>query len=373
MPDDSTDDRGGGWGADATVQARIRTPGSGRRRALRVLAWTVAGALVLGGSTLGFAYYKFNGNISGVDINAALGSERPVDTPNGSMDILVLGSDSRSGTNGRYGTDQGGARSDTAMVVHINKEHDRASVVSIPRDTVVERPACALDDGSGQTVPPQQAMFNSAYEAGGPPCAVKTVESMSGVRMDHFVEVDFRGFKKLIDTLGGVEVTTDRQIKDKDSHLDLRAGTHRLSGEQSLGLVRTRHGVGDGSDLGRIKLQQAFVKALIEQVDSVGVFSNPRKLYDLADTATSAITTDSDLDTASDVAGLAQLLKGIESRDIQMTTMPVEYDPANPNRVLPMEAKARQVWEAVRNDVPIPKSATEGSAGDEAGVKDVVR
>ena len=122
-------------------------------------------------------------------------------------------------------------------------------------------------------------MFNTAYEVGGPACAVKTVEQMSGIRMDHYVEVDFTGFKKLIDALGGVPVTTNKPIKDDKSHLDLQAGKHTLNGEQALGLVRTRHGVvGDGSDLGRIQLQQAFIKALIGQVKSVGVFSNPAKL-----------------------------------------------------------------------------------------------
>lgn len=376
MPEEDTEAQAEAEGRAARgvrPTGRRRKPRTGRQRAARIVVWTLASVLVLGGSTLGFAYFKFSGNISGIDINAALGTDRPDDTPNGSMDILVLGSDSRSGSNAKYGTDGGGARSDTAMIVHINKKHDRANVISIPRDTIVDRPACKRDDGSGHKAPAQQAMFNTAYETGGPPCAVKTVESMSGVRMDHFVEVDFSGFKKLINTLGGVEVTTNKPIKDPDSHLDIQAGTHRLSGEQSLGLVRTRHGVGDGSDLGRIQLQQAFVKALIKQVNSVGVFSNPKKLYDLADTATSTITTDSDLDSATDVAGLAKMLKGIKTDDIQMTTMPVEYDPADPNRVIPMEAKAQQVWKAVKKDEPIPKSATKDSAGDQTDIEDVVR
>jgi len=191
--------------------------------------------------------------------------------------------------------------------------------------------------------------------------------------MDHFLEIDFSGFKKLVDTLGGVEVTTDRPMKDEDSHLDIPAGTHRLSGEESLGLVRTRHGVADGSDLGRIKLQQAFIKALVKQVDSVGLFSSPKRLYELADTATSAITTDSELDSTSDVAGLAQMLKGIAPEDIRMTTMPVQYDPMNRNRVLPLAEQTEQVWRALRNDTVIPKSATENSAGRQTDIKDVVR
>lgn len=352
---------------------RRRRPRSGRRRALRATAWTVAGAVVLGGAGLGFVYFKLDGNISGVDINAALGTDRPQDVPNGSMDILVLGSDTRAGDNAKYGQDQGGARSDTAMVLHINEQHDKASVVSIPRDTLVQRPACKGDASEGnKDVPAQRAMFNSAYEVGGPACAVKTVESLSGVRMDHYMEVDFAGFKKLIDTLGGVKMTTSKPINDKDSHLNLAAGTHQLSGEQSLGLVRTRHGVGDGSDLGRIQLQQAFVKALIDQVNSIGVFSSPKKLYDLADTATSSITADSELDSVGRLSGMGKMLKGVKSDDIQMTTLPVTYDPNDPNRVVQIDSKTDQVWQALRQDKPIPKSATKGSAGDRTDIGGVV-
>ncbi|MBQ1159645.1 LCP family protein [Streptomyces sp. A73] len=356
------------------ASGRRRRPLSGRRRAVRVAAWTAAGAVVLGGTSLGFVYFKLDGNISGVDINAALGTDRPQDVPNGSMDILVLGSDSRAGANAKYGKDEGTARSDTAMVLHINEKHDKASVVSIPRDTLVQRPSCKGDESvDNKTVPAQRAMFNSAYEVGGPACAVKTVESLSGVRMDHYLEVDFAGFQRLINTLGGVEMTTHEAIKDKDSHLNLKAGTHRLNGEQSLGLVRTRHGVGDGSDLGRIQLQQAFLKALIDQVNSVGVFSSPKKLYDLADTATSAITTDSDLDSVSKLTGMAKMLKGIKSDDIQMTTLPVRYDPNDPNRVVQIDSKTKKVWSAIKHDRPVPKSATKGSAGDKTGIGDVVQ
>ncbi|TGG81932.1 hypothetical protein D8771_17950, partial [Streptomyces albus] len=244
-------------------------------------------------------------------IDAKLGTDRPDDVDDGSQDILVLGSDSRSGDNGKYGEDEGAARSDTAMVMHIDKGHKSASVVSIPRDTLIERPACESDTTGDQVPAEHRAMFNTAYEVGGPACAVKTVESMSGIRMDHYLEVDFTGFTKLIDELGGVEITTKTAIDDSKSHLDLEPGTHTLNGEQSLelidelggveittktaiddskshldlepgthtlngeqslGLVRTRKSVGAGSDLGRIQLQQAFIKALMDQTKSVGVF-----------------------------------------------------------------------------------------------------
>ncbi|WP_406145926.1 LCP family protein [Streptomyces sp. NBC_01012] len=352
--------------------SRRRKPSRGRR--VKKIALCCAAALVvIGGSGLGYAYFTLNGNLKGVDIDAALGTDRPDDVDNGSQDILVLGSDSRSGANSRYGADEGSARADTAMVVHVDEGHKAASVVSIPRDTLVDRPACASGTGGGQVGAEQEAMFNSAYAVGGPACAVKTVEAMSGIRMDHYVEVDFTGFKKLIDELGGVELTTSQAIDDPDSHLTLKPGTHTLTGEQSLGLVRTRHSVGDGSDLGRIQLQQAFVKALMDQTKSVGVFSNPKTLFGLADTATKAVTTDSELASVKKLTGFANGLKGLGSKNVDMVTLPVEYDPDDPNRVLPQEKADQQVWTALEHDKAIPASATAQSAGDKGGAGKVVR
>ncbi|MGW2019937.1 LCP family protein [Streptomyces sp. NPDC001927] len=343
---------------------RRKQPAKGRR-ALTVAAWSAAAIVVVGGSGLGYVYFKLDGNLQGVDINAKLGTDRPKNVDNGSMDILVLGSDSRSGDNGAYGKDEGGARSDTAMVVHVYEGHKKASVVSIPRDTLIDRPAC-VDERGTRVAGSKRAMFNTAYEVGGPACAVKTVESMSGIRMDHYIEVDFTGFKKLVDKLGGVEITTTEAIKDSKSHLNLAPGTHTLNGEQSLGLVRTRKSVGDGSDLGRIQLQQAFMKAFIDQVKDVGVFSNPKKLLDIADTATKAITPDSELDSVNELMGFAQGLAGLGADDVHMVTMPVEYDPADLNRVIPLEAQSRQVWQALKADKPIPASATKDTATGKA-------
>ncbi|MCP9957271.1 LCP family protein [Streptomyces sudanensis] len=340
------------------------------RRGLAAIAWAALVLALLGAGGAGFAYLRLDANIEGVDIDTRLGDDRPDDVDDGSLDILVLGSDSRSGANGAYGRDKGTARSDTAMVVHLHQGRRKASVVSIPRDTLITRPECTRRDGRGEPAA-YRAMFNTAYEVGGPACAVKTVERMSGIRMDHYVEVDFTGFKKLVDELGGVRVTTTRPIEDDDSHLTLPAGTHTLDGEQALGLVRTRKGVGDQSDLGRIRLQQEFLRALVDQVERVGVLSDPRKLWGLADTATKAITPDSGLDGVGELAGLARGLSGLGSDDIHLVTMPVRYDPADPNRVVPVEDRAQQVWQALRQGLPVPASAVRDAAA--AGGGDVIR
>ncbi|WP_406365545.1 LCP family protein [Streptomyces sp. NBC_00645] len=345
------------------AKGRRRKTRSTRSKALLVTAWTAAGIVVLGGTGAGYLYFKLNGNLKNVDINQALGSERPSKVDNGSENILVLGSDTRSGGNKKLGggTDDGSARSDTAMIVHVYKGHKKASVVSIPRDTLIERPSCVDAEGTRHDAA-SGVMFNSAYSTGGAACAVKTVESVTGIRMDHYIEVDFSGFQKLIDDLGGVTVTTTKDIKDPESHLNLKAGSHELNGKQALGLVRTRHGVGDGSDLGRIQLQQAFMKALVDQVKHIGILSSPKKLYDLADTATKAVTTDSDIGSVTDLASFASGLKGISSSHMAMVTMPVQYDSADANRVLVDKDKAELVWKALKDDRPIPKAATKGTA-----------
>ncbi|MFH0520417.1 LCP family protein [Streptomyces sp. M41] len=352
------------------AKGRRRRPRD-KRKGLMIAAWTAAGIVVLGGTGAGYLYFKLNGNIKSVDIDQALGTDRPDKVDNGSENILVLGSDTRSGSNKALGggADDGSARSDTAMIVHVYEGHKKASVVSIPRDTLIDRPTCTDTEG-GKHDAASGVMFNESYSTGGAACSVKTVESITGIRMDHYLEVDFAGFQKLIDELGGVEVTTTEKIKDPDSHLDLEAGKHRLTGEQALGLVRTRHGVGDGSDLGRIQLQQAFVKALINQVRDINLFGDPKRLYNLADTATKTVTTDSDLGSVNSLMSFANGLKGIGSKDMTMVTMPVRYDPADPNRVLVAESQAEQVWKALKNDEPIPKSATKGTATGDA--KDVV-
>ncbi|NMI61010.1 MULTISPECIES: LCP family protein [unclassified Streptomyces] len=363
MPEPGTPGDPGTSAPRGRVKGSRRKPRSTRSKALLITAWTAAGIVVLGGAGAGYLYFKLNGNIKTVDINQALGTDRPLKVDNGSENILVLGSDTRSGSNKKLGggTDDGSARSDTAMIVHIYEGHRKASVVSIPRDTLVPRPSCT--DAKGVThAAATGVMFNSAYSTGGAACAVKTVESMSGIRMDHYIEVDFSGFQKLIDDLDGVRVTTTKNIKDPDSHLNLTAGTHTLDGQQALGLVRTRHGVGDGSDLGRIQLQQAFIKALVNQVKHIGVLSSPTKLYDLADTATKTVTTDSDLGTVKNLASFANGLKGISSSNMNMVTMPVQYDSADANRVLVDKAKAQLVWTALKNDGAIPKAATKGTA-----------
>ncbi|MFI6039728.1 LCP family protein [Streptomyces sp. NPDC051315] len=334
-----------------------------RSAALRAVGLALAGALVLGAAAAGWAYRHLNDNITGVDIDNALGDDRPARAvttpapsgtasatplPTGAVNILVLGSDSRSGARNQElgGGDSEGARSDTAMVVHIDAGRTGATVVSIPRDTLVTRPSCPLPSG-GTTAVAYGAMFNTAYAVGGPVCAVKTVESMTNVRMDHFVEVDFSGFARLVDALGGVTVTTEEDIDDEDSRLHLAAGTHHLDGTRALALARTRHGIGDGSDLGRIGLQQTLVKALLEQISSTDLLTSPTRLYQVADAVTGGLTTDTGLDSLAELMELGRSLKDLSARNVTTVTLPVVTAPSDPNRVVAREPAASDLWESL--------------------------
>ncbi|MEU1286316.1 LCP family protein [Kitasatospora sp. NPDC005856] len=338
------------------MAAHKRVPGR-RRRVLRTAACAFAALVVLGAGAALYGYFRLNGNLRSVDIDGRLGDARPPAATDGSFNILVLGSDSRSGDNGSMAGGSTGdtARSDTAMVVHVNQDHSGAQIVSIPRDTLVTRPDCT--DASGRTVSgAKRAMYNSAFESGGAVCAVKTTEQLTGLRMDHYLQIDFAGFARVVDAIGGATVTTTVAIHDKDSGLDLPPGEHHLDGQQALAFVRTRHGVGDGSDLGRIELQKQMVKSLLQQIGGSGLLTDPVRLWSVGDTVTRSITTDSALGSVNSLVGLAQELKGIGPDRLSMVTLPVEAAPGDPNRVVPQQPQAGQVWTALRADQPFPSA-----------------
>ncbi|GHA50521.1 transcriptional regulator [Streptomyces tauricus] len=350
-------------GADATTSVTGgRSWWSGRSRLFKVAGIAVGCALVASMAGAAWVYWHLNHNIKSVDIDSALGDNRPpraVTTPtgtesadplpSGALNILVLGSDSRSGKRNKAlgGGSSEGARSDTAMIIHVDEGRSEATVVSIPRDTLVARPSCPLSSG-GSTAEAYGVMFNSAYSVGGPVCAVKTVETLTNVRMDHYIEIDFAGFADLVDALGGVTVTTDDDISDEDSHLELEAGTHHLDGADALALARTRHGIGDGSDLGRIGLQQKLVKALLDQVSSSNLLTSPTRLYSVADALTGSLTTDTGLNSLPELMNLGQSLKSLSSTYTETVTMPVVPAPSNPNRVVAEEPEAGKLWESLK-------------------------
>ncbi|MEU3775574.1 LCP family protein [Streptomyces sp. NPDC032472] len=339
-----------------------RKPRRGGRRVLRILLLTVAVLVLAAGGAGWWAYSHLNGNIDSVDLDQAIGDNRPKKVVPGAQNVLVLGSDSRAGANADLDHgDVSGARSDTAMLIHLPEGRSKATAISIPRDTLISRPECK--DSDGKTVEgADRVMFNSVYSLAGPACVVKTVEQMSGIRVDHFVEVDFAGFKGLVDALGGVTVTLDKPMSGAKGGLKLDAGTHRLNGTDSLKFVRTRYGYGDGSDLGRIGLQQQFMMAMLSEIKKQDALGSPARLYKLADAGTKSLTTDSELASLTALSDFAQSMKGVNPDTMETIMLPVAYDKVDPNRVVVAQPQAGRLWEALRTDQAIPADAKKSPA-----------
>ncbi|WP_406384645.1 LCP family protein [Streptomyces sp. NBC_01618] len=335
-----------------------------KRKGLKITLSVLLVLLLAAGGTVYWLYSRLDGNITGVDIDKALGDDRPEKLPTSGQNLLVLGSDSRAGAENKElggGGNVSGARSDTAMVVHIPEGRTKAVAVSIPRDTLVTRPECTKADGS--TLPSKErAMFNGVYSLAGPACVVKTVEKMSGVRIDHYMEINFAGFKDLVDAIGGVTIDVPQDIHDKSSGLNLTAGPHKLDGTESLAYVRTRHGIGDGSDLGRIGLQQQFILALLSEVKSQDLLGNPANSFKIANSITRSLTTDSGLASLTSLAEFARSMNGVDPGSMETIMLPVAYDKQDPNRVVAAQPQAGELWKAIRKDVTIPESAKKSPA-----------
>ncbi|MDX2695308.1 LCP family protein, partial [Streptomyces ipomoeae] len=283
--------------------------------------------LVLGVAGVGAWVYKdLDDNITAADIDNKLGGDRPANLSPGSKNILVVGSDSRDGANAKYGKDLDTMQSDTLMVMHVPANREWATVVSFPRDSWVEISAC--EKGDGGTSSPHRAKINEAFAIGGSggevagaaACTIKTVEANTGLRIDHFMSVDFQGFKGMVNALDGIEVCPEEAIHDEKARLDLEAGCQTVRDEKALGYVRTRYSVGDGSDIGRIGRQQEFMEALAEKAQSK--LTDPSALYGFLQSATKSLTTDEDLAGIDPLYDLASELKGIPSERLTFLTVP---------------------------------------------------
>ncbi len=244
---------------------------------------------------------------------------------------LVIGSDSRAGTDGQYGHDVTGARSDTTMIVHLSPARTKATVISIPRDSWLKIPACK--DSSGKIEAAHMGQFNSAFTEGGAKCTIATVQLLTGIAITHYVDIDFSGFKNLINALGTVTICSPQAVDDPKSGLVLKAGNNQLNGTQALAYVRARETLGDGSDLGRIKRQQRFLGAVLREARGGKLLANPTKITGFVDAATKAVTVDSGT-TFSDLNTLVKVLSGLDPKKVTFYTAPISnpaYDPDNPS------------------------------------------
>ncbi|MEV4615863.1 LCP family protein [Kitasatospora sp. NPDC049258] len=337
--------------------------GRGSRR--KLVLWSVAGLLSLVLLAGVLVYQRLNGNLRIFD-SGALSSDRPTATgPDAQgrvpVNVLLIGSDSRHGANRELGGgEEGGARSDTTILLHVYADHRHAVGVSVPRDTLVDIPPCRLPDGSW-TKPRTGAMFNSAFEVGGgehgdPACTQNTVEKLTGLRIDHTIVVNFAGFASMTNAVGGVEVCLPNAVHEGDLNPNLGRpgrllfpkGKQRVQGQSALDYVRLRHGIGDGSDIGRTKRQQAFLGSLLRQVKGAGM--NPATLLPLADAATGALVVDPGLGSAGKLLSFALSLREIALDDARFLTVPWRYQGS---RVTLTQPDAGQLWAALRADRPL--------------------
>ncbi|MEV8455084.1 LCP family protein [Streptomyces sp. NPDC052095] len=357
---------------------------AGRRKAaasrgavrLRRTALVGTSFMVLLVAGAGWAYLKLGGSIDTFSADG-ISDNRPPGSAQG-QNVLVIGSDSRSGDNSGLGGGTGEVgRSDTAFLLHVYGDREHAVAVSIPRDSLVDIPPCKGRDGRW-TEPQHRVMFNSAFTVGetaegNPACTQNTVEQLTGLRVDHTIVVDFVGFSALTSAVGGVPVCLPNDVYQRDlspkrptrGEKIFSKGRQTVSGQRALDYVRLRHGIGDGSDIGRIKRQQAFVAALIKKVRSNGL--NPTTLLPLANAATDAMTVDPGLGSADKLLSFALSMKNVDLHNTKFVTVPWRYEGA---RVAIVEPDASALWAALKADRTIDGKDASGKKSDGGDGKD---
>src|SRR5450830_1646749 len=337
-------------------------------RVLRVVAMGAAALLLFLGTGVATAYFKVNGNLKTADVTKLLG-ERPTQAPAPPGDpsaglpqnILLLGSDTRSG-------DNGGMRSDTSIIMHISADRSRVELVSIPRDSWVKIPSCLRTNGTKSA--PATTKFNAAFAYGAESgsvtdaaaCTIKTVESLTHVLINDFVVVDFIGVVDMVNALGGVPMCIPNNMSSPDSGLNVKAGLQTLDGETAIAFARARTGpgLGDGSDTGRITRQQDLLGATIRQAQSKNLLTDAGALYKFLNAATSSLTLSPGLASIPKLVGLVYSLRGLQAKDVTFVTVPWRPLPADPNNVewLP---SAATIWANLNADRPVNQIS--GKAG----------
>ncbi|MFG2719621.1 LCP family protein [Streptomyces sp. NPDC048416] len=340
-----------------------------RARLIGIAGLSVVVLAVAGG---GWIYLQLNGNIKTFD-DGGLSADRPAASTDGS-NVLIIGSDTRSGDNAEYGHGKGDiGRSDTALLLHVYADQKHAVAVSIPRDSLVDVPPCKLPNGSW-TKGQHHVMFNSAFEVGetvqgNPACTQNTVEKLTGLRVDHTMVMDFAGFAKMTDAVGGVQVCVPSNVYQGDLNPKLKRkgslvfakGPQKVSGQKALDYVRIRHGIGDGSDIGRIQRQQAFIGSLIKQVKGQGL--DPTTLLPLANAATKSMTVDPGLGSPSKLISFAMSMKNIDLHNTKFVTLPWRYEG---ERVAVVQPDADNLFAALRADKTVDGKDAGGKSASAA-------
>lgn len=339
----------------------------------RLVAVIVAVVLVSTGSVAGIAVWDLSSSVKpGVQLTHLNG--KPETAPqiaaiSGGVNMLLVGTDTRTDQGGQFDTSQelagssGEGNNDVTILIHIAQNHQSATVVSYPRDMMVPIPGCPDPSGGSYSAMSDQ-MLNSSLSYGGLDCPVLTIEQLTGLTIPYAAEISFDGVVAMSNAVGGVSVCVASPINDPYSGLVLSAGEHVLEGTQALEFLRTRHGVADGSDLGRISSQQVFLASLVRKIQSGGVLKNPLELYTLAKAAVSNMQLSSSLGNASTLVQIALALKDIPSSNIVFLQYPTITDPTNDNRVIPDPSAGPILNSALVNDQPVELTGQTGRGAE---------
>ena len=287
-----------------------------------------------------------------VDISNGDGTVPTIGAMNGSFNVLLVGADNAPGQKS-FGGSRDATLNDVNILVHISADHRRGVVMSLPRDLVISHPQCE-DPVTHQTYSAMSAQpLNTAYSRGGLGCVVGTVENLTGIKIPYAALFSFQGTVKMADAVGGVPICVTKAIDDPDSGLKLPAGRSVISGRTALAYLRSRHGVGDGSDLSRIGSQQAYMSSLLRTMMSRDTFTNPGKLYGLAQAAAQNVRLSQSLASVDTIVTMALALKSMNLSDLVFVQYPTGADPVNPNKVVPNAELADLLLRRVRADLPV--------------------
>ncbi|WNM23886.1 LCP family protein [Demequina capsici] len=293
----------------------------------------------------------------------------PVDSNAGqAINILVIGSDVRSGENAALGGYVAGARGDTTIIVHISADRQRVELVSIPRDARVQISTCESFDGKVQKgwLAKFNVAFANGYDFNNDPseaaaCVMRTVTDLTGVEFNgNYIVADFAGFKDMVNALGGVPMCIPYDMVSKKADLNLKAGAQILYGDDALALARARYGLGDGTDLGRIQRQQELIGAILKKALSVNAFTNIDVLTQFVKAATQSFTMSENFGSVSYDFGLLYSLRNIDLANVTMVTTPWAYAGDGSGDVV-ITSEAKKYWTALINDQPIADIANSTS------------
>jgi LCP family protein required for cell wall assembly len=293
---------------------------------------------------------------------------------NGPINMLLVGSDTREGQGEGFGDDTS-VLADVIILLHVSADRKNATALSFPRDLLVPWPKCpstSIPPGPGY-LPQSLGQINATIANGGPGCTLLTVEALTGLKIPYLGLIDFKGVIEMSNAIGGVEVCVTQPIDDPYTFLKLDAGTHTLQGKDALKFLRTRHGVGDGSDLSRISNQQVFLTSLLRKVKSAGVLGNPIYLYSLATAAARNMQFSESLTDVNVMVAMAGALRDVDLDKMTFLQVPSRGGLPAPysGRVAPIYETANLIFEKLQKDEPIILAAANGGQGavvvDETG------